>query len=381
MQPVSQREYARRRGVRHSAVQRAISEGRITTLPDGRIDPAMADRQWSENTITPEGDGGKLLRARTVYMVSKARLADMQLKRLSGELLPAAEVKIAAFNASRRIRDACMNIPTRCCGAVAAEIRRAIEEMGMPGEMATRLNLAAVETILSGEIRTVLSMLSDSFEKESVDENETEQERMNRSCGRHRTCPSGASGSANWKERRLARSRPLWKSERLGARPQGRHWSSGQMRRRQPNSRQRSAKRNEGWIRSAVGSNWPVRKLRRLEDEERRQRVEQQQARRAAVAANIGQHAAAVDRIFEQAAEHLQAVEGLLNEYRLAGGAFHRSLKGCTTRAALATGMRPYIETAFVGGHEHLRPLAEQLAALGTMPGADERLAEHAQGA
>ena len=44
----------------------------------------------------------------------------------------------------------------------------------MPGEMATRLNLAAVETILSGEIRTVLSMLSDSFEKEkSADENET----------------------------------------------------------------------------------------------------------------------------------------------------------------------------------------------------------------
>jgi hypothetical protein len=169
MQPVSQREYARRRGVRHSAVQRAISEGRITTLPDGRIDPALADRQWSENTITAEGDGGKLLRARTVYMVSKARLADMQLKRLSGELLPAAEVKIAAFNASRRVRDACMNIPTRCCGAVAAEVRRAIEAAvtGTP-------NLAEVENILSGEIRTVLNMLSDSLEKEqSTNENET----------------------------------------------------------------------------------------------------------------------------------------------------------------------------------------------------------------
>ena len=171
---MSQRQYAAHRGVARSAVQRAINEGRISTAPDGRIDASLADAEWERNTIAPEGDGGKLLRARTVYMVSKARLADMQLKRLSGELLPAAEVKIAAFNASRRIRDACMNIPTRCCGAVAAEIRRAIEEMGMPGEMATRLNLAAVETILSGEIRTVLSMLSDSFEKEkSADENET----------------------------------------------------------------------------------------------------------------------------------------------------------------------------------------------------------------
>jgi DNA repair exonuclease SbcCD ATPase subunit len=121
--------------------------------------------------------------------------------------------------------------------------------------------------------------------------------------------------------------------------------------------------------------------LKKLQDAEHRAKVEAQRTRRATVADNIRQRAAAVDALFEQAAEHLQAIEDLLNEYRLAGGAFHRSLKGCTTRAALATGMRPYIETAFVGGHEHLRPLAEQLAALGTMPGADERLADRAQGA
>jgi len=121
--------------------------------------------------------------------------------------------------------------------------------------------------------------------------------------------------------------------------------------------------------------------LKKLQDAEHRAKLEAQCARRAAVATNIRQYAAAVDGLFEQAAEHLQAIEGLLNEFRLAGGAFHRSLKGCTTRAALATGMRPYIETAFVGGHQHLRPLAEQLAALGTMLGADERLAHRGQGA
>ena len=169
MQPVSQREYARRRGVRHSAVQRAISEGRITTLPDGRIDPALADRQWSENTITAEGDGGRLLKARTVYMVSKARLADMQLKKLTGELLPAAEVKVAAFNAARRIRDHCLAIPSRCSGAIAAEARRAIEVAG--GTAA--LNLAEVENILAAEIRTVLSTLADDLEQKGPYENET----------------------------------------------------------------------------------------------------------------------------------------------------------------------------------------------------------------
>ncbi len=175
---MSQRQYAAHRGVARYSVQRAIAEGRISTTPDGRIDSDMADAEWERNTIAPGGDGSKLLKARTVYMVSKARLADMQLKRLTGELLPAAEVKIAAFSAARRMREACMNIPSRCCGTVAAEIRRAVEELGMPAEMAAslsaRMNLAAVETILSGEIRTVLNRLADSFEREKcTDENQT----------------------------------------------------------------------------------------------------------------------------------------------------------------------------------------------------------------
>ena len=178
---MSQRQYAAHRGVARYSVQRAIAEGRISTKPDGRIDSDLADAEWERNTIAPEGDGSRLLKARTVYMVSKARLADMQLKRLTGELLPAAEVKVAAFNAARRIRDACMNIPTRCCGAIAAEVRRAMQEAGISAEMAadggTRLNLVAVETILSAEVRTVLVMLADSLEKEkSVNENETSKD-------------------------------------------------------------------------------------------------------------------------------------------------------------------------------------------------------------
>ena len=159
---MSQRQYAAHRGVAHSAVQRAIAEGRISTAPDGRIDSELADDEWERNTITPDGEGSKLLRARTVYMVAKARLADMQLKRLTGELLPAAEVKVEAFNAARRIRDACMNIPSRCSGAVTAEVRRVMEA----GTAAT-LNLADVENILSSEIRAALASLSETLEMEN----------------------------------------------------------------------------------------------------------------------------------------------------------------------------------------------------------------------
>ena len=43
---VSRRSYAAQRGVSEAAVRTAIATGRITTLPDGSIDPARADSAW-----------------------------------------------------------------------------------------------------------------------------------------------------------------------------------------------------------------------------------------------------------------------------------------------------------------------------------------------
>lgn len=40
---VSRRSYAAQRGVSEAAVGKAIATGRITTRPDGTIDPARAD--------------------------------------------------------------------------------------------------------------------------------------------------------------------------------------------------------------------------------------------------------------------------------------------------------------------------------------------------
>jgi hypothetical protein len=104
--------------------------------------------------------------------------------------------------------------------------------------------------------------------------------------------------------------------------------------------------------------------MKRLQDEERRQKIEQQRARRAAVATRIQQEAEAIDRLYQQTAGHLDAIADLLINYQMEGGAFARSLKGCSTRAALAAGLRKYLETGFVGGNEHIRPLAEQLSGL-----------------
>ncbi len=104
--------------------------------------------------------------------------------------------------------------------------------------------------------------------------------------------------------------------------------------------------------------------LKKLEDEERRRKIAQQRTRRAAIAARIQQDAEAVDRLYQEAANHMEAISELLTSYQLEGGSFARSLKGCSTRAALAAGLRKFLETDFVGSSQHIRPLAEQLGGL-----------------
>jgi hypothetical protein len=55
--------------------------------------------------------------------------------------------------------------------------------------------------------------------------------------------------------------------------------------------------------------------------------------------------------------------KGSWRTYAAAGGVFHRSLKGAVTRAALAAGLRSFLEVNFVGTSDHLQPLAAQLSA------------------
>jgi hypothetical protein len=104
--------------------------------------------------------------------------------------------------------------------------------------------------------------------------------------------------------------------------------------------------------------------LKRLEVQEKKRKLDERRARREAVAARIQEEAQSVDRFYQEVASHLETINGLLISYQMEGGSFARSLKGCSTRAALAAGLRPYLETGFVGSNEHICPLAEQLSGL-----------------
>ena len=55
---MSQRAYARRRGVSHTAVQNAIATGALSTV-GGRIDPDVADEEWSPKVRPAGGKGGR----------------------------------------------------------------------------------------------------------------------------------------------------------------------------------------------------------------------------------------------------------------------------------------------------------------------------------
>ncbi len=163
---ISQREYARRRGISHVAVQRAVNAGRISTV-EGKIDPDQADREWIQNTDhskprnritgrpkhtrTPgepsepmdfggpvEASGGNgtasgYAKARAARELYAAQLSKLELDRQRGILVRADEVRIGAFNMARKARDQLIALPERLSTVLAAiqdpsEIQRVLEE-------------------------------------------------------------------------------------------------------------------------------------------------------------------------------------------------------------------------------------------------------------
>jgi hypothetical protein len=117
----SQRAYAKHRGVTHRAVQKAVERGRISLMPDGRVDFDKADAQWKANTVpstSRKGRGarpgrGTLGEAMRKLALERARLVRLQYRKQRGELLDAAEVEQATFEMGRRVRERLLNVAAR----------------------------------------------------------------------------------------------------------------------------------------------------------------------------------------------------------------------------------------------------------------------------
>lgn len=142
---ITQSAYARLRGVAKSAVAKAVAEKRISLI-DGMIDPTVADIQWEKNTRAraasghssghvstpslgysdrpgpdpeappqapqaplvppPAVDPNGYTAARARREQAEAETAEIQLRKLRGELCSMQDVARGGFEAARELRDA-----------------------------------------------------------------------------------------------------------------------------------------------------------------------------------------------------------------------------------------------------------------------------------
>ena len=136
--------YAKRRGVSHTAVSKAVRSGRISRTPEGLIDPDTADREWADNTdpsksmnydignpvrrrpmdspsvsssnpeaaaTSPASGLPPYVQSRAIREAYEARLAKLEYEVKIGKLVNADEVRVDAFNVARITRDRLMGIP------------------------------------------------------------------------------------------------------------------------------------------------------------------------------------------------------------------------------------------------------------------------------
>ena len=178
---LSVRAYARRRGVSHVAVMKALKVGRIVLESDGTIDPAKADAGWDRTTDPakrnakpntsatetlrpvpetaigsvretlkeqglPSGGNVTFVQARTAHEIAKAHLARLKLQERKGELIDRARATSLVFRLAREERDAWANWPARTAALMAA---------------ALGVDVHAMQTLLETHVRAHLGELAE----------------------------------------------------------------------------------------------------------------------------------------------------------------------------------------------------------------------------
>lgn len=180
---LTQQDYAKHRGCSAVAVHKAVKAGRISLI-DGKIDPAVADIQWAQNTRArqnnrPAEPGASDLlgtalgdatnapgdqsaapaapapsqavdngysEARARRERAEAEEAEMRTAKMRGAMLMREDVDRAIFEIGRELRDRL----TACARRMAAEV-------------ASITTAEGCESVIEREHRIVLELLVSSF--------------------------------------------------------------------------------------------------------------------------------------------------------------------------------------------------------------------------
>ena len=163
---VSQAEYARLRGVSRQYVGQMVAKG-VISLTGRKVDTDQADTALAavREPVRPERRGEApaaapdvpalprsggdlptlLLKTRIKSEVERAKLLEIKAKVETGKYVDADDVKVAAFNKARVVRDALLNIPERLAAVLAAES----DKQRVHGMMTSEIRAALEE--LSGD--------------------------------------------------------------------------------------------------------------------------------------------------------------------------------------------------------------------------------------
>ena len=156
MELLTQAAWAKKHGFSKQYAGQLVKNG-IIKLVNGKVDPKQADTALlvqrnpvldQRRTVLNSGSDNSelstlLLKTRIKNEVEKGKLLEARAKAESGELVNADQIKEAAFNKARVVRDGMLNIPDR-----VASILASIDDEHQIHEILTR------------EIRLVLEELS-----------------------------------------------------------------------------------------------------------------------------------------------------------------------------------------------------------------------------
>lgn len=174
---MTQAEYAKHRGCSAVAVHKAVKAGRISLIGD-KIDPTVADIQWSANTrarhanaktlpaaadlvdqagaapvsADPEPPAAPAPAAVTGYTEARARRelaeaeqSEIELRKAKGELVAWADVQRGGYEVARELRDTMES----AVNALAAEVA-ALGSADACAEVIRRHNRAVCDVLVKG---------------------------------------------------------------------------------------------------------------------------------------------------------------------------------------------------------------------------------------
>lgn len=131
-------EYANHRGVSQQMISKLVRDDRVLLTTDNRIDCEISDLLLDsfsdsalknqttqatkrETVINQLSEISSYSEQRALLTQYKASLAKIDLDKASGEVVATADVRFAAFDTARRVRDFILNLPDRLAPLLAVE--------------------------------------------------------------------------------------------------------------------------------------------------------------------------------------------------------------------------------------------------------------------